>query len=224
MLTQLLLKCGSGFFVEFGARNGIDHSNTLFFERQLGWTGLLFEVDPNELTQLRANRPKATVYDGAVCPSSQIELSFGISKIPGWSGSATSYEPSRNQSTARVVSVKCYHLAAELRRANVRVVDYMTIDTEGSEPEIVEDFPWSQFEVSIVQIEQLDERGFPAQRGKKDRVVRHMTSQGYDFYRAYTVAVRDTEDLIFVLRRHAPPRGLLHHVLNGSHGTRARPG
>lgn len=31
----------------------------------------------------------------------------------------------------------------------------MTIDTEGSEPDIVKDFPWNDFDVRVVQIEQL---------------------------------------------------------------------
>ena len=35
VLHQLQLRCGHGTFVEFGARNGVDHSNTLYFERAL---------------------------------------------------------------------------------------------------------------------------------------------------------------------------------------------
>ena len=46
MLHQLQLRCGHGTFVEFGARNGVDHSNTLYFERALGWRGILVEADP----------------------------------------------------------------------------------------------------------------------------------------------------------------------------------
>ena len=63
---------------------------------------------------------------------------------------------------------------------------------------IVEDFPWREFNIKLVQIEQLDERGYPAQRGKKARVIRRMTSVGYRMVKNYTVAEGDTEDLIFV--------------------------
>lgn len=174
----MLLKCGTGIFVEFGARDGIEHSNTAFFEYQLGWSGLLFEVDPNELPRLRSNRPKSTVYEGAVCPRGQSSLSFGISRLPGWSGAVATYEPSRTPETARVVAVKCYALADELRRHKITTVDYMTIDTEGSEVDIIEDFPWADFEIHVVQIEQLDERRYRAQAGKKARIKQHMLSQG----------------------------------------------
>ena len=73
----------------------------------------------------------------------------------------------------------------------------MTIDTEGSELSIVEDFPWREFNVKIVQIEQLDERRYTAQRGKKARIVRHMTNSGFTFHSAYPVKRMTTEDLIF---------------------------
>ena len=99
------------------------------------------------------------------------------------------------------MSVKCYELAAELRRHNRTLVDYMTIDTEGSEVSVVEDFPWREFTVKVVQIEQLHEGRYPAQRGKKARIIRHMTSMGYRYHLAYNVATFDTEDLIFVLDR-----------------------
>jgi hypothetical protein len=37
----------NGVFVEFGALDGIYTSNSLFFERELGWTGVLIEADPS---------------------------------------------------------------------------------------------------------------------------------------------------------------------------------
>jgi hypothetical protein len=69
-----------------GARDGKKHSNTYFFEKQLGWRGMLFEGDPSQLPNLRQNRPAAIVYEGAVCPRAQTELTFGISQLPGMSG------------------------------------------------------------------------------------------------------------------------------------------
>ena len=36
----------NGFFLEIGGLDGIKFSNTLFFERCLGWTGVLVEANP----------------------------------------------------------------------------------------------------------------------------------------------------------------------------------
>jgi FkbM family methyltransferase len=213
VLKNLLLKCGKGFYVEFGARDGKEHSNTYFFEKQLGWRGMLFEVDPSQLPNLRQNRPAAIVYEGAVCPRAQTELTFGISQFPGWSGAMSTYEPSRSTSMRRTMKVKCFHLADELRAHGIQTVDYMTIDTEGSEADIIEDFPWAEFNIEVVQIEQLHEGGYPAQRGKKARIQRAMARNGYTFVEAYEVARRDTEDLIFT-RNVATAANASHPVLN----------
>jgi Methyltransferase FkbM domain len=90
-------------------------------------------------------------------------------------------------------------LATELKKRHMTRIDYMTIDTEGSELEIVLDFNWNDFDVRVVQIEQLVEARYPAQKGKKDRIIQHMTSAkfGYKLLGVYDVAHLDTDDLIF---------------------------
>jgi Methyltransferase FkbM domain len=78
-------------------------------------------------------------------------------------------------------------------------VDYMTIDTEGSELEIVLDFPWNDFDIRVIQIEQLVEKRYPAQAGKKQAIIQHLTSSkfNYKLLGVYEVARDDTDDLIF---------------------------
>jgi len=191
--------CCKGVFVEFGARNGIAHSNTYIFERNFGWTGLMFEVDDREYEKLKENRPNADIVLGPVCPSTQSQVTILLSASPGWTGTTELIEPTRN-GTKHVRSHKkfqCHHLAKELKARNMHRIDYMTIDTEGSEPDIVEDFPWNDFDVRVVQVEQLVASRYPAQKGKKERVVAHMEKFGYRLLSIYPVAVRDTDDLIF---------------------------
>ena len=73
----------------------------------------------------------------------------------------------------------------------------MTIDTEGSELALILDFPWDEFDVRIVQVEQLNERKYPAQRNRKAEIIQHMESKGYKLLSVYAVATYDTDDLIF---------------------------
>ena len=49
----------------------------------------------------------------------------------------------------------------------------------------------------MVQIEQVDERKYRAQAGKKQKIVEHMQSVGYKLLSVYAVARGDTDDLIF---------------------------
>jgi len=49
----------NGFFVECGGLDGETRSNTLYFERFLGWKGLLIEADPSNFHQMLPRRRKA---------------------------------------------------------------------------------------------------------------------------------------------------------------------
>ena len=93
---------------------------------------------------------------------------------------------------------QCHHLAKELKLRNMYRIDYMTIDTEGSEPEIVIDFPWNDFDVRVVQIEQLLASAFPSQNGKKEMIIAHLESFGYRLLSEFPVGSgKTTHDLIF---------------------------
>ena len=198
-VPNALLRCSGGVFVEFGARNGIEHSNTYFFEKVLGWKGLLFEADPKEHLCF-GETAQSDLLRGCRLPAWAAQRQLCRIQDSGWSGPSQSYEPTRYSHTERVQQVKCFDLAQELIRRNWTTVDYMTIDVEGHEAAIVEDFPWRSFRIKLVQVEQLDERNFPAQKGRKDRIIKHMRSNGYALTKVYTVAPMDTEDLIFSLR------------------------
>jgi hypothetical protein len=57
-----------GIFVEFGARDGIDHSNSYFFEHALNWRGMMVEASDKDFAKLVMNRPNTLIAKGAVCP------------------------------------------------------------------------------------------------------------------------------------------------------------
>lgn len=105
-------------------------------------------------------------------------------------------EPLRRHSIAHSRTYTCLHLAEELRKRGWNRIDYMTIDTEGSELSLVLDFPWNEFDVRVIQVEQLSEVKFRAQKGRKDKIIQHLQSVGYKLLSVYPVARYDTDDLI----------------------------
>ena len=52
IVDNLLKQKRAGFFLEIGGYDGELHSNTLFFERQRGWDGLLVEANPFTFKQM----------------------------------------------------------------------------------------------------------------------------------------------------------------------------
>jgi Methyltransferase FkbM domain len=69
-----------GFFVEVGANDGVSQSNTAYYERYLGWQGILIEPVPELAARCRMNRPNAIVEQCALVPfnysGSTIEMTY----------------------------------------------------------------------------------------------------------------------------------------------------
>jgi len=57
-----------GFFVEAGANDGYLQSNTYYFERFKGWTGVLVEPVPELYRACRRERPGSAVFNCALVP------------------------------------------------------------------------------------------------------------------------------------------------------------
>ena len=69
-----------GTFLEIGADDGVDKSNTLFFEEFLGWQGMCVEPSPNRFKLLEKNRV-------CICENYAVSDFVGETKfldISGW--------------------------------------------------------------------------------------------------------------------------------------------
>lgn len=74
VLSALRFKT-NGFFVEFGAANGIDQSNTYLMEREFGWVGILAEPAKCWHNDLKNNR-SCSIETNCVWKSSGGQLTF----------------------------------------------------------------------------------------------------------------------------------------------------
>jgi len=180
-----------GIYVEYGARDGKEHSNTYFYEFALGWSGLLVEFEDVEFSKLVKNRPGSIVIQGAVCKEHKLK-EFAISKNTGWHGDPELYPEHRKQLLVKKVTVKCYTLNELLTESGFRYIDYMSIDTEGSEYSIIEAFDFNLFVVDLIQIEVL-----MGALDLKKKIHDLMISKGYDHIEDFVVTPKDTWDLIF---------------------------
>jgi FkbM family methyltransferase len=167
-----------GTFVEFGALDGVFHSNSLFFERERGWRGLLIEPHPALFETLQRNRPLAAVRNVAIAGNGgEAEFVAIEGNLVGWSGLGRTIEPGHRARiaarhlTEKQFMVPCITLDQALTDAGLAVIDYLSIDVEGAEIEILKDFPFDRYRIEIVGVE--DNFGRP----ELDRLL--MTS-GYD--------------------------------------------
>ena len=74
VLNELDFK-NNGFFIEFGAANGIDNSNTFILENKFGWDGLLAEPAKIYHQNLAINR-KCKIEKKCIWNESKKKLNF----------------------------------------------------------------------------------------------------------------------------------------------------
>lgn len=174
VLSELDFKL-KGFFVEFGATNGFDLSNTHLLEKEFNWTGILAEPAKSWRLDLRANR-NCHIDTDCVWRDSNSILNFNevdsaeFSTISSFS-SADHHQESRRE--GKTYDVKTISLVDLLRKYNApRLIDYLSIDTEGSEFEILNSFNFDHYQFKIITCE----HNFTSKR--KD-IFMLLTSKGY---------------------------------------------
>ena len=147
-----------GYFVEFGAMDGITLSNTFYLESALGWNGIVAEPLPAWHTALAANR-RAIVDQRCVWWESGKTLDFiAANRNPELSSIAEfadgDYQASRRAEDATTIAVHTVSLNDLLtEHAAPSRIDYLSIDTEGSELDILSAFDFKRFEVGVITVE-----------------------------------------------------------------------
>jgi FkbM family methyltransferase len=153
ILENLKYKTG-GFFLEAGACDGIDLSNTYFLEKKYGWTGICAEPNPNYYANLIKNRSCITT-DLCLYSKSGEEKQFSFDE--GLGGIVEHFnEPERNIRRARATSgiVKTITMTDLFDKYNApSTIDYISLDTEGTELEILKAFDFKKYRVSYFTIE-----------------------------------------------------------------------
>lgn len=145
-----------GFFVEFGATNGVDLSNTYYLEKHLGWSGLLAEPSKFWHEELFKNR-SCTIVDKCVWHASGLELLFNETPIKELS-TLDAFSNSDTHSVERAGGVKytveTISLTDLLRQNHApKQIDYLSVDTEGSEYDILAEFCFEEYSIASLSVE-----------------------------------------------------------------------
>jgi FkbM family methyltransferase len=155
VLAELGLK-RDGYFVEFGATNGVDLSNTYLLETQFGWRGIAAE--PAKCWQAAlANNRTCKVDTRCVWRESGVTLRFNETNIAELSTIEAFSAGDRHadlRKAGRSYDVTTISLMDLLREHDApRQIDYLSVDTEGSEFDILQAFDFERYDVKIITCE-----------------------------------------------------------------------
>ena len=175
VLSETKYKRG-GYFVEFGATNGIDLSNTYMLETEFSWTGIRAEPANVCKRKLHENRPNAFIETLCVWKDSNSLLTFNETEYPEISTldvfSGSDFHINTRQA-GKKYEVQTISLNDLLRKYQApKNIDYLSIDTEGSEYEILNAFDFSEYSIGIITVEHNN-------TAKREMIFALLTSQGY---------------------------------------------
>lgn len=161
-----------GFFVEFGAANGIDFSNTYMLEKSYNWTGIIAEPAKTFHKSIENNR-NCHFSKFCVWNHSGDHVEFNETTDSTLSFQNNFKNPHKNQKIKSKYKVRTISLNDMLELYNSpKEIDYISVDTEGSELKILHNFNFDKFKVKIFTIE----HNFNSNRQK---IFNLLTSKGY---------------------------------------------
>ena len=150
-------------FLEFGATNGLSLSNTYMLEKELGWSGALAEPDVQWIDSLKKNRPNTKIITKCIWKKSNEKLNFFssdegvLSTLEEFKYSDAETMPGntdiRNKSGKNIV-VETISLNDVIKQYfNGKCPSYISVDTEGSEFEILNSFNFSDYRPAVFTVE-----------------------------------------------------------------------
>ncbi len=174
ILSQIFPK-KDGHCIEIGGFDGVTGSNTYYFEK-LGWDCIIVEPIPELHRKILANR-KCTTLNYAVSDRAGETDFFVAEGVETLSSLSPDKERIRQeQGVLNKIRVKTRTLDSILEEFNFNKIDFITIDVEGHEMEVLKGFSLSKYKPEIVIIED-------GSFGFDSTVRRHLERQGYVRFR-----------------------------------------
>ncbi len=146
-----------GFFVEIGASDGIDLSNTYLLEKTYNWKGICVEPIPYNFEKLIKNRPHSICSRNAVYNTTgeivQFDIANNYDLLSGISSEIDCHK-ARVVANKTTINVETITLVDLLDKHSAPThIDYLSIDTEGSEYEILRVFNFSKYTFGLIDVE-----------------------------------------------------------------------
>lgn len=153
----------NGVFLDIGAHDGKNLSNTLFFEKELNWTGICVEPMIEVFQNLKLNR-NCICINGGIAEEEGVKKFFRIyGSTEMFSGFIDKYDPRHvkrifndleyNEGTFEIIEVQTYRLNPILEKNNIYNIDFLSLDTEGGELDILKSIDFDRFHIKVITVE-----------------------------------------------------------------------
>lgn len=144
-----------GYFVEVGVASGREYSNTYLLEKYFGWQGILCEPNPFYADAIRSNRSAILDTRAGYSATGETVNFLCVPGIYGLLSTISDYQTSdQHNRWGEQVEVQTVSLDDLLiQHCAPSRIDYLSLDTEGSETSIIEKFDFRKWDIAVLTIE-----------------------------------------------------------------------
>jgi FkbM family methyltransferase len=151
VVLQLLKNKTNGYYIDLASNDARLLSNTYTLEKYFNWNGLCIEPNPIYWHNLTKYRPRCQIIGAVVGYGEEKQVYFRYDANEH--GGIIGYDnPQKYKSTSTIVST--ISLPEILTKFQVpSIIDYLSLDVEGAEELIMNQFPFSNYKIKILTIE-----------------------------------------------------------------------
>lgn len=139
----------NGFFIEAGANDGLKQTNTFYFEKYFGWSGLLIEPIPKLFEECQKNRPNCRSINAALVSKTNVNSTIKMTYCGLMSSAEGAFDSEeqrkehtingkkflKNSEHSYEVSVPARTLTSIIDELKIPQIDLLSLDVEGFELE-----------------------------------------------------------------------------------------
>jgi FkbM family methyltransferase len=143
-----------GVFVDIGASHYKDRSNTFYLEHKLGWSGLAIDPLPEFAADYRRYRPRTKYISMFVSNTSDERATLYVGETSLFSSSTKGHTDDFTD-VGKTISAPTITLDALLAAEGITAIDFLSIDVELHEPEVLAGFTIENIRPKLVAVEAL---------------------------------------------------------------------
>ena len=164
---QKYLNYKNGFFIEVGANDGYNQSNTYYLEKILGWKGVLVEPIPELFKECKKNRGGSSVFNYALVAhdfnDSFVEMHYAnLRSLVDGSFKDREFEAkhiqdglsTQNIEKSYTVKIPSRTLSSILDEScNSKQIDFLSLDVEGYELNVLKGLNLEKYRPTYILVE-----------------------------------------------------------------------
>ena len=146
-----IINKNNGFFIELGANDGLNQSNTARFEFFKNWSGILIEPSFEKYIQCIKNRPNSITLNFA-CVDNDYDDEFILGDFNGHLMSSVDGKRLNNNNLVKVKATTLEIILDKYKDSSIEI-DLLSLDTEGYELNILKGLNLKKYRPRFLLIE-----------------------------------------------------------------------